>query len=85
MSAYAMPVGGIPLVRVNRREAAPARRARVLSRRGLAAEGTATHVDGEGQTGSTPAAQHVDHQPESGSVNGSVERIGERIGHRVRR
>ena len=83
MSAYAMPVGGIPLVRVNRREAAPARRARGLSRRGLA-EGTATHVDGEGQSGTTPAAPHVDHRPESrpesvpGSVNGSAaERVAE--------
>jgi len=74
VSAYAMPVGGIPLVRVNRREAAPARRARVLSRRGLAAEGTATHVDGDGQIGSTPAAQHADHRPEpvDGSVTGPV-------------
>jgi RNA polymerase sigma factor (sigma-70 family) len=70
VSAYAMPVGGVPLVRVGRREApATARRPRVLSRRGLAAEGTATHVDGEGATGREPAAQHATDLPES-SVSG---------------
>jgi RNA polymerase sigma-70 factor (ECF subfamily) len=55
-----MPVGGLPLVRVGRREAVgPARRGRVLSRRGLSAEGTATHVDGEGQSGHGPETRHV--------------------------
>ncbi len=69
MSAYAMPVGGMPLVRVNRREAAaPGRRARALSRRGLASEGTATHVDGEGQTGHGPAAPHASHRPDDTSA-----------------
>jgi RNA polymerase sigma-70 factor (ECF subfamily) len=59
-----MPVGGVPLVRVNRREAAASgRRARVLSRRGLAAEGTATHVDGERNPGTDPAASAADHRP----------------------
>jgi len=65
VSAYAMPVGGLPLVRVGRREtAAPARRARVLSRRGLTGEGTATHVDGDGHSALEPAAPHAqDHTP----------------------
>ena len=65
VSAYAMPVGGLPLVRVGRREApAPVRRPRVLSRRGLTGEGTATHVDGEGDSGLEPAAPHAqDHRP----------------------
>jgi RNA polymerase sigma-70 factor (ECF subfamily) len=61
-----MPVGGLPLVRVGRREAAaPARRGRVLSRRGLSdlTEGTATHVDGDGQSAREPAAPHA-HTPE---------------------
>jgi RNA polymerase sigma-70 factor (ECF subfamily) len=63
VSAYAMPVGGLPLVRVGRREtAAPARRARVLSRRGLTGEGTATHVDGEGHSALEPATPHAQGQ-----------------------
>jgi RNA polymerase sigma factor (sigma-70 family) len=63
VSAYAMPVGGLPLVRVGRREtAAPTRRSRVLSRRGLTGEGTATHVDGEGHSAREPATPHAQGQ-----------------------
>jgi RNA polymerase sigma factor (sigma-70 family) len=66
VSAYAMPVGGLPSIRVGRREAtAPARRSRVLSRRAPTAEGTATHVDGDGKAAHEPATPHaLDHTPD---------------------